>query len=150
MKVGATLSIEFDECFNSDTVHVDDEAITAGIIIHDVHCKTLQRRPVESGDQILLEILLCSGDVTSASIRIVSVPQECREVEQSTIRKCVMNQRGESIVFVSRPSVGSVGALAFTLRIAKTQCLPEPIVVPGAPVELEQALNDSFLRPRGV
>src|SRR5687768_2725482 len=145
--MGATLSIELDKGFDRNAVHVDDEAITASIMIHDIHREALQGGPVERADHILLEILLCCSDVTSASVRIASIPKEIREIQQRTISKRVMNQRREAIVFVSGPAVGSVGPLACTLRIAETQCVLEPIVVPGTLVELDQALNHSFLRP---
>src|SRR5688572_5820621 len=143
---GATLSVELDEGFDRNAVHVDDEAITASIIIHDIHREALQGRPVERADHILLEIFLCCSDVTSSSVRIASIPQEIREIQQGTISKRVMNQRREAIVFVSRPAVGSVGPLACTLRIAETQCMLELIVVPGTLVELDHALHHSFLR----
>src|SRR5688500_19367115 len=144
---GATLSVELDEGFDRNAVHVDDEAITASIIIHDIHREALQGRPVERADHILLEIFLCCSDVTSSSVRIVSIPQEIREIQQGTISKRVMNQRREEIVFVSRPAVGSVGPLAGTLRLAEAQGVLAPIVVPGTPVKLEQRLNHSILRP---
>jgi hypothetical protein len=124
--------------WDSDAVHIGDEPIATGVVVVCVYREPAERRPVERFDQVV-DVRLDGAEIAVGAGTVAMLAQDRGGVEERAVREGVMHERREPIVLVSGAGEAAVRLLPLALRVRQTERPPEPVVVAGTTVEMEES-----------